>query len=60
MYKTTLKCSCGAFYEITSFSKEHEDASHATRQQIDEWMETQKDHLFSRPSTPIPTDEEPL
>ena len=57
MYKTTLKCNCGASYKVKASPEEYKDASYAIRQQVDNWMKVHGEHTSFPPKAPIPTEE---
>ncbi len=54
MYKTTLKCNCGASYKVKASPEEYKDASYAIRQQVDNWMKVHGEHTSFPPQPPIP------
>jgi hypothetical protein len=54
MYKTTLKCTCGASYKVKASPEEYKDASYAIRQQVEDWMIAHQGHT---PFPPISTEE---
>jgi len=61
MYKTTLKCSCGASYKVKASPEEYKDTSYAIRQQVDNWMITHQECTPVPPKAPIPPiNENPL
>ena len=57
MYKTTLKCNCGASYKVKASPEEYKDSSYAIRQQVDNWMKVHGEHTSFPPQPPIPTEE---
>lgn len=61
MYKTSLKCSCGASYKVKASPEEYKDTSYAIRQQVDSWMIAHQDCTSFPPQPSIPpTNENPL
>ena len=54
MYKTTLKCNCGASYKVKASPEEYKDASYEIQQQVSTWMETHREHTPFLPQSSIP------